>query len=231
METKFFWGAGKIIRLAFFLAVLFACIKVLATRNVSHANAFPALKIPAPESLLTDFRSEVKNDNKITLYWKTSSSTGLSFVIEKSRDGENFSAVNTRNIVQQNSNEFAWVDQDSKKFINCYRVRITDDEGNVSYSKVMVVNLFKGGEVIMVGVTPDMTANELQTTVQLKESSFLTFNVTNEKGEIVKQQKNRGTEGMNIFTIEGTNNLKPGTYFLNVIVNGSDKLLVQLIKS
>ena len=172
----------------------------------------------------------MKNDNKITLYWKTNNTTGLSFVIEKSRDGENFSAVNTRNIVQQSSNEFTWVDLDSKKFMDRYRVKITDDGGNVSYSKVMVVNLFKGGEVIMVGVTPDMSANELQTTVQLKESSFLTFNVTNEKGDIVKQQKNRGTVGMNIFTIEGTNNLTPGTYFLNVIVNGSDKLLVQLIK-
>lgn len=230
METKFFWGAGKIIRLAFFLAVLFACIKVLATRGEHHAKVFPAIRIPSPESLLTDFRSEVKNDNKITLYWKTSISTGLNFVIEKSRDGENFSAVSTRNIVQQSGNEFTWVDQDSKKFINCYRVKITDDAGNVSYSKVMVVNLFKGGEVVMVGVTPDMSENELQASVQLKESSFLTFNVTNENGEIVLQQKNRANAGMNIFSIESTNNLKPGTYFLNVIVNGSDRLLVQLIK-
>jgi hypothetical protein len=231
METKFFWGAGKIIRLAFFLAVLFACIKVAATRNQSHASAFPAIKLPAPESLVTEFRSEVKNDNKITLYWKTMQPSRFSFNIEKSRDGENFSSVNTRNITQQSSNEFSWVDEDSKKFINCYRVKITDESGNIGYSKVMVVNLFKSGEVIMVGITPDITANDLQASVQLKEYSILTFNVTNEKGEIVLQDKTRGNIGMNVFNIAGTNSLKPGNYFLNVIVNGSDRLLVQLIKS
>src|SRR4030095_10282964 len=159
METKFFWGTGKIIRLAFFLAVIFACIKVLATKNQNQSTAFPAIKFPTATSLLTDFRSEVKNDNKITLYWKTNNATGLNFTIEKSRDGENFSAVNTRNILQQSSNEFTWIDQDSKKFINCYRVKIADESGNVSYSKVMIVNLFRGGEVIMVGVTPDISAN------------------------------------------------------------------------
>ncbi len=231
METKFFWGAGKIIRLAFFLAVLFACIKVLATKKLSQASGFPAIKLVVSESLLTDFRSEVRDDNKITLYWKSINSFNLNFTIEKSRDGENFSPVNARNNIQQSSNEFSWVDQDSKKFINCYRVKITDENGNISYSKVMVVNLFKGGEVIMVGITPDISENDIQASVQLKESSFLTFNITNEKGEIVLQKKARGSIGMNIFPIEGTHSIKPGNYFLNVIVNGSDRLLVQLIKS
>jgi hypothetical protein len=45
------------------------------------------------------------------------------------------------------------------------------------------------------------------------------------------QQKQSGEEGQTQFRIKGSNGLQPGDYYLNVIINGEDKLMVHLIKS
>jgi len=232
METKFFWGAGKIIRLAFLLAVLIACIKlkVIANEIPRTGSQFPSISLTFTESPLSEFRSEVNEDRKITLRWKTTVTVSCTYEVEKSKDGENFSPVKGKAIRSEGDNQFTWIDEDSKKFINCYRLKITDATGKVSYSRTMVVNLFKSGEVVMVGVTPDISVSEILVNVKLEEQALITFNITDKSGKILKQKKAKATAGMNDFSVEGTGDLKPGEYFLNVIVNGTDRLMVQLVK-
>jgi len=76
-----------------------------------------------------------------------------------------------------------------------------------------------------------LSANDINVDVEMKENAFVTLNITDKDGKIIMQQKERAKEGMNQFTIKGSSTMNPGSYFLKVVVNGTDCLLVQLIKS
>ena len=58
------------------------------------------------------------------------------------------------------------------KATNCYRLRITDANGNNSYSKTLVVETFKSGDVELVGATPQVSLNDIQVDVQMKETGI-----------------------------------------------------------
>jgi hypothetical protein len=120
---------------------------------------------------------------------------------------------------------------DYPKTVNCYRLRMTDENGGVFYSKVLVVQMFKTGQVALVSATPDLMVNDINVDVELKERAVVTMNILDKGGNIVLQQKQSSEAGPGQFSIRGSNQLKPGDYYLNVIVNGEEKMMVHLVKS
>jgi hypothetical protein len=225
METSFFTGFGHFCR---FLIV--AAIVVTSINATLKTEYFTIKDQKEQTQKLIDFRGESTKNKKVALKWKISTQGNYAYTIEKSRDGENFSEVQTNNIKAEEQGEFTWVD-DYPKMVNCYRLKLTDDQGVTTYSKVLVIQVFKSGQVSLVGATPDLSANDINVDVQMKENAFVTLNITDKDGKIIMQQKERAKEGMNQFTIKGSSTMNPGSYFLKVVVNGTDCLLVQLIKS
>jgi len=225
METSFFTGFGHFCR---FICV--AAIVVTSINATLKTEYFTIKDQKEQMQKLIDFRGETTKNKKVALKWKLSEQGNYSYTIEKSRDGENFSEVETNNIKAEEKGEFTWVDA-YPKMVNCYRLKLTDDKGITSYSKVLVIQVFKSGQVSLVGATPDLSVNDINVDVQMKENAFVTLNITDKEGKIIMQQKERAREGMNQFTIKGSSSMNPGNYFLKVVVNGTDCLLVQLIKS
>lgn len=225
METSFFTGFGHFCR--------FICIAAIVVTSVNatlKTEYFTIKNQKEQTQKLIDFRGETTRNKKVALKWKLGTKGNYSYTIEKSRDGENFSEVETNNIKAEEQGEFTWVDA-YPKMVNCYRLKLTDENGNTTYSKVLVIQVFKSGQVSLVGATPDLSANDINVDVQMKESAFVTLNITDKEGKIIMQQKERAKEGMNQYTIKGSSAMNPGNYFLKVVVNGADCLLVQLIKS
>jgi hypothetical protein len=166
----------------------------------------------------------------VVLKWKLSDSDNFSYTIEKSRDGENFAEVDTRNIRTETTGELSWIDA-YPKTVNCYRLRMTSESGQIFYSKVLVVQMFKTGQVSLVSATPDLMVNNINVDVELKERAVVTMNILDKSRNIVLQQKQGAEAGPGQFSIRGSNKLKPGDYYLNVVVNGEEKMMVHLIKS
>ena len=225
METSFFTGFGHLCRF-----IIVAAIVVTSINATLKTEYFTIKDQKEQTQKLIDFRGESTKNKKVALKWKISTQGNYAYTIEKSRDGENFSEVQTNNIKAEEQGEFTWVD-DYPKMVNCYRLKLTDDQGVTTYSKVLVIQVFKSGQVSLVGATPDLSANDINVDVQMKENAFVTLNITDKDGKIIMQQKERAKEGMNQFTIKGSSTMNPGSYFLKVVVNGTDCLLVQLIKS
>ncbi len=225
METSFFTGFGHFCRFIIVAAI------VVTSINATLKTEYFTIKVQKEQTKkLIDFRGESTKNKKVALKWKINEQGNYSYTIEKSRDGENFSEVESSNIKAEEKGEFTWVDA-YPKMVNCYRLKLTDEQGEITYSKVLVIQMFKTGQVSLVGATPDLSANDINVDVQMKEDAFVTLNITDKDGKIVMQQKERAKEGMNQFSIKGSSAMNPGSYFLKVVVNGTDCLLVQLIKS
>jgi hypothetical protein len=225
METSFFTGIGHMCR--FFCIAVFAVLSINASLNDTPITI---KSVNLPVGNLIAFRAESTPANKILLKWKVARDDSFTYAIEKSRDGEKFIPAEGKTTLSEKTGEITWMDS-SPRTINCYRVRMTDNFGGHSYSKALAMHYFKTGQVTLVTVTPDHSLDFINIDLFLKENAFVTMNIIDKENRIVLQRKENGKEGINQFNLKGTGNIAPGDYFLNVVVNGAEKLTVRLVKS
>lgn len=230
METSFFARVGQLCRMLVIAVILITSINAKLLKTSIEPFTIRTNATVETSNQLLGFRGESTRQKKVMLKWNMANPEAHSYTIEKSRDGQNFTAVQTTGIVQDKENGYSWTDN-YPKATNCYRLRITDANGTSSYSKTLVIETFKSGDVELVGATPQVSLNDIQVDVQMKESGYINLHITNDKGEIILQQKEKGKAGINQYMINGSRELTPGDYFLKVVVNGTDRMLVHLIKS
>ena len=203
-------------------------------------NGYPALcsitttatiKFPS-RSTLTAFQAQYRK-NAVDINWNTASDNHSDrFEIERSLDGTLYEKVGE---VKAGSAEYAFTDKvnDSKARKNdlYYRLRQVDDANRVTYSKVLIVRTYETKCVTSVSVTPDPEVNDIQVNVQLKEKAFVVMRVTDNSGSEVIKKTAFGVNGANTYDIEGTEQLQPGMYQLEVIINSNERLTMRLAKS
>jgi hypothetical protein len=112
-----------------------------------------------------------------------------------------------------------------------YRLRQVDANNRVTYSKVLIVRSYGSKSVEAVSVTPDPNVNDIQVNVQLREKSFVLVRVIDNNGSELIKQSAMGDFGSNKYNIEGTSQLQPGMYQLEVIINSNERLTMKLAKS
>jgi hypothetical protein len=112
-----------------------------------------------------------------------------------------------------------------------YRLRQIDGAGRITYSKVLILRSYGSKSVEAVSVTPDPGINDIQVNVQLKEKSFVVMRVTDNNGSELIKQTAMGDLGTNLYNIEGTSQLQPGLYQLEVIINSNERMTMKLAKS
>jgi hypothetical protein len=224
METSFFTGFGHFCR--FIIIAVIAVTSINAT--LSNVDTLSVRDTTTTNGPLSNFRGETTKYRKVELKWQSIPGTSVTYTIQKSRDGENFAEVETKKIVSVNS-DYSWVDE-YPKTTNCYRLKITDAEGKVSYSKSLVIQVFKTGQVSMISATPDISVNDIDIDVKTKELAIIGLYITDKSGAVVMHQTGKAYEGLNQYTVKGSHDLKSGDYFLRVVVNGTDALMVKLIK-
>jgi len=184
---------------------------------------FPA----APHSGLVSFRAMYRK-NAVDINWNTvAASNADRFEVERSLDGNNFEKIG--------EGDHAFTDKIhtgmAKKNDLYYRLRQIDAASRVFYSKVMVVRTYETKNVAAVSVTPDPAVNDIQVNVQLKERSVVVLKVTDSNGSEVFRKTGFGENGANMYDIEGTHQLVPGMYQLEVIINSNERMTMRLAKS
>jgi hypothetical protein len=112
-----------------------------------------------------------------------------------------------------------------------YRIRQIDAASRITYSKVLILRSYGSKSVEAVSVTPDPGVNDIQVNVQLKEKSFVVMRVMDGSGSELIKQTALGENGSNNYNIEGTSQLLPGMYQLEVIINSNERLTMRLAKS
>lgn len=223
METSFYTGIGHFCR--FIIIAIFAVVSINATLT---DDTITIKKASFPTTNLR-LQGGSTSTNKILLTWAADPSGKLNYHIEKSRDGERFTPADGR-IMTIGSGETTWIEK-SPRTINCYRLRMKDEEGHESYSKAIVVHCYKTGEVTLVTATPDDQLASIRVNLDMRDNAFVTMNLIDRQNSIILQQKANGKEGANEFTLKGSDKIPSGVYYLHVVVNGTEKLKVRMIKS
>lgn len=210
--------------------ILLTAVPLLADAKEGNPGKKSVETSDAPATVeVVAFKGQSADNKKIDLYCKVKSNCCYNIIVERSSNGKHFSAIATLSDNKQVA-EFAFPDRSPLRNTNYYRLKIADNKGNISYSKTMVVQLYKSDDLRMVSVTPNTALKDLHINVQLKNRAYIVMKITDEKGREILKRKRAGDEGINTYELEGTGKMPPGNYFLEVRVNSRDLLSMPLIK-
>ena len=188
------------------------------------------------KSALVGFQA-LYQKNAVDISWNAASDNHSNrFEVERSMDGNNFEKVGevkAEDAVAAGTYAFTDKVHDHLARRNdlYYRLRQVDAANRVTYSKVLVVRTYETKSVTAVSVTPDPSVNDIQVNVQLKEKSFVVMRVTDNNGSELIKQTAFGENGANTYNVEGTSQLQPGMYQLEIIINSNERLTMRLAKS
>jgi hypothetical protein len=124
---------------------------VARVRDWINSGAFQASR--ALPVVLTDFSAYNEEDQKVLLYWQTSSEYNTAhFEIENSSDGIQYTVIG-KILASENQNlltNYEFTDLDPGLGNQYYRLKMTDNDGLVSYSSTRAVKLKSNEETLRI---------------------------------------------------------------------------------
>jgi hypothetical protein len=173
--------------------------------------------------------------NYFELNWNTVAGNFDHFDIERSLDGTNYEKIGSVSQTAADAegqynfrDRFRTVTGLNNDFF--YRLKEVEVNGNIIYSKVLIARMFNTRSLASLSVTPDPLANDILVNVQLKEDSYVVMKVSDEQGNLLLKEGKKAAYGANTYTLEGTHNLHPGLYTLEVTVNSRERMVMKLSK-
>jgi hypothetical protein len=200
-------------------------------------DATVKLNFPDESVSLNDFAGFYNEGGQVILKWATAFEFNNNrFELERSIDGRKWQTAGTVKSQGTSTVKKAYEFNDEvgrntalKKDLY-YRLKQVDNEGKVAMSRLLVVRVYNTPVVKMVSVTPNPAKNDISVTTQLNESSYVAMKILNADGAIVLNKTSKAGIGANSFIMEGSHNLLPGAYMLDVTVNSKERMMVKLIK-
>lgn len=173
--------------------------------------------------------------NYFELNWSTVAGDFDHYEIERSLDGQKYETIGTVNnssAVTEGQFNFRDHFRTTVALNNdfYYRLKQVESNGNIVYSKVLIARMFNTKSLASLSITPDPLANDILVNVQLNENSYVVMKVSDEKGNLLLKEGKKAEFGANTYTLEGTHNLHPGLYTLEVTVNSKERMIMKLSK-
>jgi hypothetical protein len=200
-------------------------------------DATVKLSFPDESVSLNDFAGLYNDGGQVLLKWATAYEFNNDrFEIERSLDGRKWHTAGTIKSqgISNKRKVYSFNDEVGKntalKKDLYYRLKQVDNTGKVATSRLLVVRVYNTLAVKMVSVTPNPAKNDISVTAQLNESSYVAMKILNAEGAIVMNKTSKADAGATNFIMEGSSNLLPGAYTLDVTVNSKERMMVKLIK-
>lgn len=221
-----------------FTCMLFSFFLSINLQAQLASLEFPAYPTTGYSSLarINDLSAAAEN-KKINLEWSVPPYTqATTFIIERSMDGENFEVIGSdaTAISDAAKKSFSFIDKPGMKAFKAsnifYRVGSLSENNEYLYTKPLMVSLNHTGNVDFITVLPNISDNNINLTVGVKENSYIVARIINVQGHEILNQKGKVHSGGQEFTLIGTNCLSPGTYWLEVMLNGKTALNLKLLK-
>ena len=157
-----------------------------------------------------------KNGNANNLDWKVNvtNSSSINLTLERSADGRNFTALyNTTATDTRALQPFNYADASPLAVKNFYRLKMTETNGRITYSNIVVIlNSTKGFEIV--NLTPNyVTAGTFKLNVTTAQLTKMDVIITDALGRVVSKQIHTVVSGSNSINMN-VNNLGAGTYYL-----------------
>ena len=194
--------------------------------TIGSNNVRSSFLVPLPVSLI-DFAAKA-NDASIEVKWSTASEKDNSaFVLEKSLDGQTWSAIGTVKGAKTSNvvNNYGIVDYKAVAGFQYYRLKQIDLDGTVNYSKAIAVN-FSKASTLNVNLFPNPAKDALNITTENNATGEVNIQILNSMGETVYKQV---LEAGLVQSIDITSFI-PGVYYVTVIAEGESKI-IRLLKN
>ncbi len=194
---------------------LVAFLKTLTDNTIATqakwSNPFPNPQIPI--ELLTFLAKPLSE--KILLEWQTATESGNDFfTIEKSKDGENWTAIGTQRGAG-NSNQqqaYTFFDTNPSNGIQYYRLKQTDFDKHLTYSKVVSAQ-FNAAFFATISLFPNPTNGQVTVNLNgLASESAAQIQVLNALGQVVFEKKYAINRTFNV----DITSLSVGNYFVKI---------------
>jgi hypothetical protein len=165
---------------------------------------------------MLSFGGEIK-ENKGLLIWTTENETSARyFVIERSATGSGFDSIG---VVAAMNNTYAYnyrfTDKDLLKGKNYYRLRHVNNDGNISFTKVVILSNFNTAASGKMSVFPNPAGALVNYAITGNTGSQVTVQVYNLSGVLIMAKQQLIDAGVNQQSISVAA-LKNGNYFLKV---------------
>lgn len=182
--------------------------------------------IPVRFEYLNGYRS----NNVVSLNWKlTCLSASITIEIQRSGDTRNFNRIESISATQARcAAPFNFIDASPIKGRNFYRLKITDADGRVSYSPVVMV-MNGGSGVEIVGIYPSAVQDKTALSVSSDRPALMEVAVTDMSGRIVIKNKYNIIAGSSLLTID-CSKLAAGMYNVNAITENMVGTSTRLVK-
>jgi hypothetical protein len=195
-----------------------------AAGDSSTSEFGPALTI-LPVTL-TSFQANLSN-GIVKLNWATTREINSShFVIEKSIDGTNYTAIGQVSSGAVNG-QYSFTDVTALSKLNYYRLKLVDADGKSNYSKVVLVR--NDGSNVLVKMTPNPVKSALNVSFQSEQDQAVKIHFFDQLGRQVKRYNMQASKGLNAITLTDLDGLPAGNYTVE-IVGESIRAREQIVK-
>ncbi len=184
--------------------------------SVTSFSAF--VIVPTPVALLSlnlnSFDANLLTNKTVDVQWNTSNEENMShFVVEKSIDGANFTAIGEAVALNGNTaHEYHFIDNQPFIGSNYYQLRMVAMDGSISYSAIKEITL-NGASIL--DVYPNPAKEQLNIRLNSINAAEATICVIDNLGRIVLTQQNDLANGLNTISLN-TDNLPSGVYFIRI---------------
>jgi trimeric autotransporter adhesin len=185
---------------------------------------FGSASITLPVGLIA-FNGSLQPNGSALLNWKTANEQNSShFIIERSADGNNFNTIGrvAASGTTTVTNNYSYTDNDAaaQQLPQLYyRLKIMDNNGEFSYSNVVVISF---ASLTKVSVYPIPAHNSINVNIVSPVTGNAQLQVIDNSGHIVLQRTAQLLKGGNDLSID-LQKLATGFYYLKVTGNGIDK--------
>jgi glucose/arabinose dehydrogenase len=192
------------------------------TASVSSFSSFyfagPTFVLSADQLVL----SGKYNNDAVLLNWQTKNESNAShFILERSFDGTNFTAINNTNAIGNNSGNtnYSYDDKDaalSNSSIVYYRVKLMSNSGRIKTSNTVTISLPTISSTLT--VAPNPAINEIKAIINAKGDCNATWRVFDNTGKMVSNGNAIIKKGGNQIKID-ISKLAIGMYYIQVSGN------------
>ncbi|HVF81275.1 MAG TPA: T9SS type A sorting domain-containing protein, partial [Flavisolibacter sp.] len=172
---------------------------------------------------LLDFKA-VPNIRANLLTWKTSTEITLHrFEIEKSSDGSSFEEIGK--VLATGAGTYSFTDNNLVSAASYYRLKMIDNDGRLTYSKVIMVK--QDNAISITAIRPNPFIGEVALQLTVTKNEMVNILLLDEKGRQVVSKKTAVQSGTTTVMLSNLQHLSAGVYLMQIIAG--DKTLRQKI--
>ncbi len=202
-----------------------------ATRSgITLFSPFAVGKTPYVLPIKFSYVNAAKGNGYNTLYWKaTCNSSEVSFDIERSTDGRNFSVINSITASQARcAQPFDYVDNAVLPGTVFYRIRSTEITGQITYSTIVKLT-DQQKDMLLTAVLPNPVINQAQLTITTSQKDIVNLEVVSMEGKLVQRNSVQLQAGSSIINLDVAT-LQKGIYMIRGTFSNGQTNTLKFIK-